>query len=201
MRVISMAFGLLVLATQAQSDSWDRANKYLNTKQVAFCNLIRKYELETLSALQSQNQIKQNAVEQRRSLDLLALLPDGEFEDWIAQVKQVGEVKSGDDYYATFDLNLNCRVRLSSGFDRPFFSHSLKVKRGGSIYQQLATLDADNFVMISGTIYHSCSDKNVCSKREFYSEIIDNEIVKDNSGISGNFDVRYFVDIEKLSKF
>ena len=89
------------------SDEWLDVEPYLAVQQVRFCQILSNYEEEAEIAAESRNQLRQNMVATNRDNDIGALIPNGEYKDWVAKVVEVYATPSGD---AAFVLRMPCEV-------------------------------------------------------------------------------------------
>ena len=111
----NLFLGALFLAgTSAASfaETWADVDQYVPVRQKAFCNLMDQYEQKAQKARTSKNQIRQNQVDLARGQDLLALMPAGEFNNWLVKLDEVYVVENGD---AAYSMTLQCGVSIGSG--------------------------------------------------------------------------------------
>ena len=135
------------------SEEWLDVERYLAVQQVRFCQILSNYSLEAKEAAESKNQLRQNMVATNRDNDIAALLPNGDYKDWVVKVVEIYATPSGD---AAFVLKLPCDVtfgsgQLSSAEDLEGV-YAATAEFGGLIYNQLAQLSQDDTVLISGKI-------------------------------------------------
>jgi len=135
------------------SEEWLDVERYLAVQQVRFCQILSNYSLEAKEAAESKNQLRQNMVATNRDNDIAALLPNGDYKDWVVKVVEIYATPSGD---AAFVLKLPCDVtfgsgQLSSAEDLDGV-YAATAEFGGLIYNQLAQLSQDDTVLISGKI-------------------------------------------------
>lgn len=135
------------------SEEWLDVERFLAVQQVRFCQILSNYSVEAEAAAESKNQLRQNLVATNRDNDIAALLPNGNYNDWVAKVVEIYATPSGD---AAFVLRLPCYVTFGSGklngagdLDG---SYAATAEFGGIIYNQLAQLAQGDTVLISGKI-------------------------------------------------
>ena len=135
------------------SEEWLEVERFLAVQQVRFCQILSNYSVEAKAAAESKNQLRQNLVATNRDNDIAALLPNGNYNDWVVKVVEIYATPSGD---AAFVLRLPCDVTFGSGqlngagdLDG---SYAATADFGGIIYNQLAQLSQGDTVLISGKI-------------------------------------------------
>ena len=135
------------------SEEWLDVERYLAVQQVRFCQILSNYSLEAKEAAESKNQLRQNMVATNRDNDIAALLPNGDYKDWVVKVVEIYATPSGD---AAFVLKLPCDVTFGSGqlsgAEDLEGVYAATAEFGGLIYNQLAQLSQDDTVLISGKI-------------------------------------------------
>jgi len=102
---------------------------------------------------QLHNDIKQNALYRDRKLDMATLLPRGEFENWVVQIKEVTQASDGS---AAVMLQPPCRAMLGSDACQKNGS-KIRATVGASspLYRELARVSAVDFVVVSGKILYA----------------------------------------------
>lgn len=135
------------------SEEWLEVERFLAVQQVRFCQILSNYSVEAKAAAESKNQLRQNLVATNRDNDIAALLPNGNYNDWVVKVVEIYATPSGD---AAFVLRLPCDVTFGSGqlngagdLDGRY---AATAEFGGIIYNQLAQLSQGDTVLISGKI-------------------------------------------------
>jgi hypothetical protein len=158
------------------------------------------YDEEASAAAESKNQLMQNLVASNRDNDIAALLPSGNFNNWVVKVVEIYATPNGD---AAFLLRLPCNVTFGSG---KVFTDQNKdgeyaaiAEFGGIIYSQLAQLSQGDTVLISGSIL-TYSDIGSSNRRlKFVTTLINDQKIK--SSQTKNRDAPdYFSNIGYLSK-
>ena len=177
------------------ADSWSSVEQYIPVRQKAFCNLMNQYETKAQDAEESRNQIRQNQVQENRGQDLLALIPDGKFENWLVEVRDVMVIPNGD---AAYEMRLQCGVLLGSGKTAEGQQYAATAKKGSVIYNQLAGVSAGDFVLINGGLIQF-KDLNANDGRLAFASLLQGKSVKKFKRF--NERVKYYADIKSLAKF
>lgn len=135
------------------TEEWLEVERFLAVQQVRFCQILSNYSVEAKAAAESKNQLRQNLVATNRDNDIAALLPNGNYNDWVVKVVEIYATPTGD---AAFVLRLPCDVTFGSGQLNGAGdlngSYAATAEFGGLIYNQLAQLSQGDTVLISGKI-------------------------------------------------
>ncbi|MDB4039404.1 hypothetical protein N9490_03030 [Planktomarina temperata] len=136
--LVTMAFFVPAIAS---ADHWsDKVLASLDIKETAFCNVLDTYTLQMQQAFESKNQIKVIKVYQDQINDIKALMPTGEFENWIIEVESV-EVDTA--FNATLRGTLPCHKNILG----------VQISPSQSIpYSQLSDVSAGEYVLVSGRL-------------------------------------------------
>lgn len=177
------------------ADGWSSVEQYIPVRQKAFCNLMNQYETKSQDAEESRNQIRQNQVEEDRGQDLLALIPDGQFENWLVEVREVMVIPNGD---AAYEMRLQCGVLLGSGKTTEGQQYAATAKKGSVTYNQLAGVAAGDFILINGGLIQF-KDLNANDGRLAFASLLQGKSVKKFKRF--NERVKYFADVKSLAKF
>ena len=146
-------------------------------------------------AEESRNQIRQNQVEEDRGQDLLALIPDGQFENWLVEVRDVVVIPNGD---AAYEMRLQCGVLLGSGKTAEGQQYAATAKKGSVTYNQLAGVSAGDFILINGGLIQF-KDLNANDGRLAFASLLQGKSVKKFKRF--NERVKYYADVKSLAKF
>jgi len=192
--------GQPILPAFELSEEWQNVERYLAVQQVRFCQILNNYTFEAKAAEESKNQLRQNLVATNRDNDIAALLPNGNYKDWVVKVVEVYATPNGD---AAFVLRLPCDVTFGSGqltvegdLDG---SYAATAEFGGIIYNQLAQLSQGDTVLISGNIL-TYEDIGALNKRlKFVTTLNGNKTSQTKPGKSKSAP-DYFSKINYLSK-
>lgn len=156
---------------------------------------MNQYELKAQNALESKNQIKQNQVSVDRGQDLLALMPKGEFTNWLVQVEEVFVVANGD---AAYDMKLQCGVSIGSGQVAKGQEYVATAPRGSVIYNQLSGVSGGDFILVNGNLVKFDKLNENDGMPEFVSTL-KGQTVKQYTRFNDR--VKYFADVSSLAKF
>ena len=182
------------------SDEWLDLERYLAVQEVRFCQILSNYKEKAKAAEESKNQLRQNLVARDRDNDIAALIPNGNFDDWVAKVVEIYATPSGD---AAFLLRLPCEVTFGSGklsskkdLDGVY---AATAKQGGLIYNQLAQLAEGDTVLISGKILTYDDIGALNEQLKFVTTLVKDEKIKTSESKSRNAP-DYFSNISYLSR-
>ena len=193
--LIISTISLAISATLAIADTWSSVDQYIPVRQKAFCNLMDQYEIKAQTAQASRNQIKQNQVNIDRGQDLLALMPEGEFTNWLVKVEEVFVVANGD---AAYDMKLQCGVSIGSGQLESGQAYVATAPKGSVIYNQLAGVSSGDFILVNGKLV-KFAELNANDGYPAFVSILKGDDVNKYSRFNDR--VKYFADISSLAKF
>ena len=193
--LIIFTISLVVSATLAIADTWSSVDQYIPVRQKAFCNLMDQYEIKAQTAQASRNQIKQNQVNIDRGQDLLALMPEGEFTNWLVKVEEVFVVANGD---AAYDMKLQCGVSIGSGQLESGQAYVATAPKGSVIYNQLAGVSSGDFILVNGKLV-KFAELNANDGYPAFVSILKGDDVNKYSRFNDR--VKYFADVSSLAKF
>jgi peptidoglycan hydrolase-like protein with peptidoglycan-binding domain len=181
-------------------DDWIEFERYLAVQQVRFCQILLNYREEAVSAADSRNQLRQNMVSTNRDNDIAALLPSGNYKDWVVKVVEIYATPTGD---AAFVLRLPCDVTFGSGqlpeIGGTDGEYAATAEYGGIIYNQLAQLAEGDTVLISGKILTYSDIGNTKQRLNFVTTLVNNQKFK-SSPTKDRFAPDYFSSVNYLSK-
>jgi hypothetical protein len=195
MKTVFLSVIVGLLTSPLFADDWSSVEQYIPVRQKAFCNLMNQYETKAQDAEESRNQIRQNQVEEDRGQDLLALIPDGQFENWLVEVRDVVVIPNGD---AAYEMRLQCGVLLGSGKTAEGQQYAATAKKGSVTYNQLAGVSAGDFILINGGLIQF-KDLNANDGRLAFASLLQGKSVKKFKRF--NERVKYFADVKSLAKF
>jgi len=195
MKTVFLSAIVGLLTSPLFADDWSSVEQYIPVRQKAFCNLMNQYETKAQDAEESRNQIRQNQVEEDRGQDLLALIPDGQFENWLVEVRDVVVIPNGD---AAYEMRLQCGVLLGSGKTAEGQQYAATAKKGSVTYNQLAGVSAGDFILINGGLIQF-KDLNANDGRLAFASLLQGKSVKKFKRF--NERVKYFADVKSLAKF
>ena len=178
-----ISFVVLLTSTAISGPkNWSEADEYMPIQQDKFCELTNSFREKLADAQKTQNDIKVNMVKKERHEDLDALLPGGEFKDWIVKTKQIRQVSNGD---AAIEFELPCDVNIGSSkfMVEGESKWTATVKYDSREYKQLVKLSFGDFAIISGSfIKINEFEKN--QKETFYAS---RPLSSDGSDSDGEF--------------
>lgn len=131
--------------------SWERYASSISIQQQQFCALTERFYAELKAARSTNNDIKVNLVFKNRQDDLDALVPKGQFNNWIFEVVRIEQVPDGS---AAVVVKTQCDTMVGSGYlptRSTFFGDDNKSWRATIPYEdrrfrELAKLSAGQFV-------------------------------------------------------
>ena len=136
--------------------NWQDAQKYISIQQKQFCDLTDNYVIDLYNAHNSRNEIKINRVKKQRQEDLDALLPKGNFNNWIVKIVSVKQINTPDNKITDGDaaavFELSCGSQIGSGN----FQIDGKLNWAATIdynsreYREVSKLSSGQFAIISG---------------------------------------------------
>ena len=195
MKPILLSAVISFLALPLLADGWSSIDQYVPVRQKAFCNLMNQYETKAQDAEESRNQIRQNQVEEARGQDLLALIPDGQFENWLVEVRDVMVIPNGD---AAYEMRLQCGVSIGSGKTAVGQKYAATAKKGSVTYNQLAGISAGDFILVNGSLIQF-KDVNANDGRLAFASLLLGKKVRKFKRF--NERVKYYADVTSLAKF
>jgi len=195
MKTILFSAVISLVALPLLADSWSSVDQYVPVRQKAFCNLMNQHEIDAQDAEESRNQIRQNKVEAARGQDLLALMPDGQFENWLVEVRDVMVISNGD---AAYEMRLQCGVSIGSGKTAEGQKYAATAKKDSVIYNQLAGVSVGDFILVNGS-FIQFKDVNANDGRLAFASLLLGKTVRKFKRF--NERVKYYADMTSLAKF
>ena len=129
--------------------SWALYKSGVPFQQQQFCRITENFRQEIEDARNQKNQIKENIAFRTREQRLVALMPDGLFDNWI--VKAVS-VKQASDGSAAVLFELPCDVIIGShacGANAKNFIGT--IPENSRLYSELANISVGDFLGVSGS--------------------------------------------------
>jgi hypothetical protein len=175
--------------------NWQDAEKYITIQQKQFCDLTDNYVVDLYNAENSRNEIKINKVKKQRQEDLDALLPEGNFQNWIVKVVSVKQVNTPGNQITDGDsaavFELSCGSQIGSGT----LNIDGKVYWGATIdydsreYREISKLSSGQFAIISGT-FLKLNEFLPKQKETYYASrpLTSNDLVDEKNSKYGNGD-------------
>jgi len=195
MKTILFSAVISLVALPLLADSWSSVDQYVPVRQKAFCNLMNQHEIDAQDAEESRNQIRQNKVEAARGQDLLALMPGGQFENWLVEVRDVMVIPNGD---AAYEMRLQCGVSIGSGKTAEGQKYAATAKKDSVIYNQLAGVSVGDFILVNGS-FIQFKDVNANDGRLAFASLLLGKTVRKFKRF--NERVKYYADMTSLAKF
>ena len=140
----------------AGPQNWTEGKTYAPIQQRQFCDLTEKYRQSLTEAFASKNDIKVNLAKKQRQLDLDALIPEGQFENWVVKIVSVKQViapaNAEVDGDAAVVLELWCSTQIGSGMIN-FNGNTVwgaTIDYGSREHRETAKFQNGNFAIVSG---------------------------------------------------
>ena len=93
--------------------SWANFQSQIEIQQRQFCSLAENFFYKLQEAKKTKNEIRVNVVFMERQEDIDALIPQGNFSNWIFEVVKIDQVPDGS---AAVILKLQCDTTVGSGY-------------------------------------------------------------------------------------
>ena len=131
--------------------TWKDVQETLPVQQQRFCSILKNFQRSFSASLSSANQIKVNNTIFERDQNIDALIPDGNFDNWVGRIVEIYQTPNLD---AGYTIELQCDARFSTGKIDVDGGEKwvATAKRGSRIFNQLSKLSKDQFVVFSGTM-------------------------------------------------
>ena len=150
---VENALGGIVLPAWSNPSEWMMRVAAVPIQQQQFCRIVDRFYGDLEQVYQTRNEIKQNALYRDRKLDLATLLPAGQFDNWVVQVKEVVQAADGS---AAVMLQPPCRAMLGSDACQKDPSKiRATISVSSPLYRELARVSAGDFVVVSGKILYA----------------------------------------------
>jgi hypothetical protein len=131
------------------ANGWATYKSAVPFQQNQFCRLVENFRDEIESARNSRNQIKENMAYKNRELRLNALLPNGNFSNWIVRSLSVMQALDGS---AAVLFEMPCDVVVGSyacGNNKNEFIGT--IAENSMQYTELAQINVGDFIGVSGS--------------------------------------------------
>ena len=131
------------------ANGWATYRSAVPFQQNQFCRLVENFRDEIESARNSRNQIKENMAYKNRELRLNALLPNGNFSNWIVRSLSVMQASDGS---AAVLFEMPCDVVVGSyacGNNTNEFIGT--IAENSMQYTELAQINVGDFIGVSGS--------------------------------------------------
>ena len=181
--------------------SWANFQSQIEIQQRQFCSLAENFFYKLQEAKKTKNEIRVNVVFMERQEDIDALIPQGNFSNWIFEVVKIDQVPDGS---AAVILKLQCDTTVGSGYldelaaageDRWRATIPYNDRR----YRELAKLSAGQFVTASGQFLEVEKFKPGQPETFYASMPIGSHPLVKNMGLTGELFVADFSYIAALN--
>jgi hypothetical protein len=143
----------IVLPMTEDSNSWMMRVAAIPVQQQRFCGIVDQFHDDVQTVYQTNNDINKNTLFRDRQLSMAALLPNGEFSNWVVQVKEVTQAPDGS---AAVMLQPPCRVMLGSDVCPSSGSNiQATTPTNSPLYRRFGLIHAGDFVVVSGKIFYA----------------------------------------------
>ena len=148
------------------------------------------------------NQLKQNLVLRNLDQQIEAIIPDGEFSDWVMQVQEVFATEEGN---AAFKLEAQCNTTFGTGSANVENEKQVwfaPAKPGSRIFEQLLSVERGDFVLVNGRLITYQSEGITSSSSKFITQMGINSTFKSQTETKPILGINpdYFVEVNYLSK-
>ena len=143
MKLKVKAFLVLITFIPAvvNADHWPQSiMESIDVKEAAFCRVLDSYTQQIGEAEASKNDIRVRRVYDKQVMDIKALIPTGEFQDWIIKVQSI-----------TLDSLLNATLKATLPCHKTIFGLAIP-PTNTMAYEQLADVGRGDYVLVSGTL-------------------------------------------------
>jgi len=149
----------IVLPVTEDPNSWMMRVAAVPMQQQQFCRIVDQFYDDIERVYQTHNDIKMNILFRDRQLSMAALLPNGEFSNWLVQVKEVTEAPDG---VAAMMLQPPCRIMLGSEVCQSSGSKDQPTMPTNSpLNRELGLVNAGDFVVVSGKIPYAEASEDI----------------------------------------
>jgi hypothetical protein len=143
----------IILPTTEDPNSWVLRVAAVPVQQQQFCRIVDQFYDDLDKVYQTRNDIKKNTLFRDRQLSMAALLPHGEFSNWVVQVKEVTQAPDGS---AAVMLQPPCRAMLGSDACQKNGSKiQATISPNSPLYRELGLVNAGDFIVISGKVLYA----------------------------------------------
>lgn len=181
--------------------SWANFQSQIEIQQRQFCSLAEDFYYKLKEAKTTKNEIKVNVVFMERQEDIDALIPQGNFSNWIFEVVKIDQVPDGS---AAVILKLQCDTTVGSGYLDELTAAGedgwrATIPYNDRRYRELAKLSAGQFVTASGKFLEVDKFKPGQPETFYASMPIGNHPLVKNMGLKGELFVADFSYIAALN--
>ena len=131
------------------AETWATYMSGVPFQQNQFCRIIQNWREELSLAQQQRNQIKENIAHRTREQRLTALMPDGNFQNWIVRAVSVKQASDGS---AAVLFELPCDVVIGShACGQTPKSFVGTIPENSRLYSELVSISVSDFLGVSGS--------------------------------------------------
>jgi hypothetical protein len=144
------------------AETWATYMSGVPFQQNQFCRIIQNWREELSLAQQQRNQIKENIAHRTREQRLTALMPDGNFQNWIVRAVSVKQASDGS---AAVLFEMPCDVVIGShacGLTPKTFIGT--IPENSRLYSELVSISVGDFLGVSGSF--SFIDEKAAFKKD-----------------------------------
>ena len=190
------------VTTGSISEDWNSVSDFISARQKRFCQIVENSREELDIAMTTGNQLKQNLVLRNLDQQIEAIIPDGEFSDW---VMKVDEVFATDEGNAAFKLEAQCSTTFGTGsanIENEKQVWFAPAKPGSRIFEQLLSVERGDFVLVNGRLITYQSEGITSSSSKFITQMGINSTFKSQTETKPILGINpdYFVEVNYLSK-
>ena len=184
------------------SEGWISVSDFISARQKRFCQIVENSREELDIAMTTGNQLKQNLVLRNLDQQIEAIIPDGEFNDWVMQVQEVFATEDGN---AAFKLEAQCGTTFGTGsanIENEKQVWFAPAKPGSRIFEQLLSVERGDFVLVNGRLITYQSEGITSSSSKFITQMGINSTFKSQTETKPILGINpdYFVEVNYLSK-
>ena len=188
--------------TGSISEDWNSVSDFISARQKRFCQIVENSREELDIAMTTGNQLKQNLVLRNLDQQIEAIIPDGEFSDWVMQVQEVFATEEGN---AAFKLEAQCNTTFGTGSANVENEKQVwfaPAKPGSRIFEQLLSVERGDFVLVNGRLITYQSEGITSSSSKFITQMGINSTFKRQTDTKPMLGINpdYFVEVNYLSK-
>lgn len=148
----------IILPTTEDPNSWMMRVAAVPVQQQQFCRIVDQFYDNIGQVYETHNEIKKNSLFRERQQSMAALLPRGEFSNWVVKVKEVTQAPDGS---AAVMLQPPCRVMLGSDACQKNGSKiQATIPANSPIYRELEKINSGDFIVVSGKIVYAESNED-----------------------------------------
>lgn len=150
---VQNVLGGIILPPSEDPNSWMLRVAAVPVQQQQFCRIVDQFYDRLSDIYKARNDIKRNALYRDRKISLATLLPRGEFQNWVVQIKEVTQAADGS---AAVMLQPPCRAMLGSDACQKDGSKiRATIQPSSVLFRELERVSSGDFVIVSGKILYA----------------------------------------------